>query len=852
MTSGGLPIITCRQCRREFPPPLWAAHVHSDERAPCVEPECEDFAVGYAIRGMTPLCGRHLVQRQLRDHEVRFVDGGVCSTCDGRGQGTSERAGGGTERCSLCHGSGYLDHETFTIDRRRVEEEQLAEYRRRSEMRREIEQVARRQPEIEALNQRRREDIERARAFEESRLQALLAHEGGRGGNGGGGIVWGGGGRRRGFFRRKCRTLIVLLIVTALAAAAGGAAYVYFELGDEGPEPTPTPAAATPTPTPDPTATPTPAPATPTPVPTPTPAPTSAPDPTPTPPPTTTPTAPPTAAPTPEETATPTAEPVDLEALAALARPSVVKVSTDAAAGSGVIVEADALGKAVVVTNDHVVGDDPGAIRVTAHNGRSYEATVLGTDSARDLAALSICCSETFEAAVLSDTTATRGTAVFALGYPLDSDSAVLTSGVVSDVNYNELLQRWELLTDAPLSVGNAGGALITADGVVAGITAFAVRESGSGVAVEGDGFAVSSETVRSVLSALKAGARVEPPEEERVPGPEEPVSFGPVNGELPHSDDEFIVEFGADVSAGDFIATATFNNPYPAVLSGWDYGFLFRDAGQFNYHALVVENSNDGAPMWFHYLRRGAGEGRLLESGRASGLWPDTGGMNTLRLTAIGSQGWLFINGTAVAILDLGVGPAVGDVSVITGYHADNKEPGQTTRFLAFSVSEPQLLGTDSGALEQADDGMVSMSSIGPESGDFMAVATFTNPAADAGPWDYGFIFRESGRTVLSAVYVGSDQKWNHLLGTGGRQPAFKRSGNLRLNTGAGEQNSLVLLAIGDVGLFYVNGVLAQELELGEGETEGGISVASGFSEETRTPGQSVGYEAFSVWSLD
>ena len=528
-------------------------------------------------------------------------------------------------------------------------------------------------------------------------------------------------------------------------------------------------------------------------------------------------------------------------------------MSTDDAAGSGVIVEADALGKAVVITNDHVVGDNPGAIRVTAHNGRSYEATVLGSDSARDLAALSICCSESFEAAVLSETTPAAGTAVFALGYPLDSDSAVLTSGVVSDVHYNDLLQRWELLTDASLSVGNAGGALLAADGSVVGITAFAVRESGSEVEVEGAGFAVSSETVRSVLSALKAGARVEPPGQERASEPGEPVSFGPVNGELPHSADDFIVEFGAEVSASDFIATAAFNNPYPAVLSGWDYGFLFRDAGQFNYHALVVENRNDGAPMWFHYLRQGAGEGRLLESGRASGLWPDTGGMNTLRLTAIGPQGWLFINGSAVAILDLSVGPAEGDVSVITGYHTDNKVPGQTTRFLGFSVSEPEVLGTDSGALEQqAGDDTVKMSRIGPEAGDFMAVATFTNPAADVGPWDYGFVFRESGRNVLSAVYVDNDRKWNHLLGTGGRQPAFTRSGDLRLNTGAGERNALVLLAIGDVGLFYVNGVLAQELELGEGETEGGIAVASGFSEETRTPGQAVGYAGFSVWSLD
>lgn len=852
MTSGGMPTITCRQCRREFPPPLWAAHVHSDDRAHCVEPECEEFAVGYAIRGMNPLCGTHLVQRHLRDHEVRFVDGGVCSTCDGRGQAMSERSGGGLERCSLCQGSGYLDHGSYTVERQRVEEEQLAEYRRRSEMRREIEREARRQPEVEALNRRRREDIDRAREFEEARLRALVSREGGRGSDGGGDTGWGGGGGGRGFFRRNCRTLVVLLVIVALAAAAGGAAFVFFGPADETPEPTPTPDAATPTPTPVPTATPTPVPPAPTLAATPTPVPTATPEPTPTPRPTAPPTVRPTVAPTPEETATPTPVPVDPEALAAALRPSVVKVNTASAAGSGVIVEVDALGRAVVLTNDHVVGDDPGDIRVTADNGRSYDATVLGSDSARDLAALSVCCSESFRAAALGETTPTPGTAVFALGYPLDGDSAVLTSGVVSGVNYDEFLQRRELHTDAPLNLGNSGGALLTSDGTVVGITAFAVRDVGTGAAVEGTGFAVSSETVLSLLPALKSGARVDTPDGGPEPGTGSSRSFGPANGDLPHDSDEFIVEFGADVSVGDFVATATFNNPYPALLSGWDYGFLFRDAGQFNYHAIVVENRNDGAPMWFHYLRGGAGEGRLMGSGRASGLWPDPGGVNTLRLIAIGPQGWLFINGEAVGALDLSVGSTGGDVSVVTGYHIENKVAGQTTRFLGFTVSEPEPLGTDSGALEQTGDGMIRSARSSPEAGDFMAVATFTNPATDVGPWDYGFIFRESSRNVLSAVYVSSNRKWNHLLGTGGRQPAFIRLGDLQLNTGAGERNALVLLAIGDVGLFYVNGVLVRELKLGEGEPDGAIAVASGFTEEARTPGQTVGYAGFAAWSLD
>ncbi len=851
MTSGGMPIITCRQCRREFTPPLWAAHVHSKERAHCVEPECEEFAVGYAIRGMNPFCGRHLVERQLRDHEVRFVDGGVCGACDGRGQVTSERSGGGPERCALCAGSGYLDEEAFSSERRRIEDEQVAEYRRRSEMRREIEQVARRQPEVEAMNRRRREAIERARAFEETRLQALAARMGGGGtGDDGGGFNAGSGGG--GHSRRGCRIVAVLLIIGVVAAAAAAAAVAagYLDIGDGPPQPTPTPE-ATATPTPTPTVTPTPVRPTATPTALPTPTPTV--PPTATPRPTATPVPAPTATPVPQDTPTPTPEPIDLEALTALVRPSVVKVSTSSAIGSGVIVEVDALGKAVVITNDHVLGDDPGEISVLTDGGRSYGATVLGSDGAKDLAALSVCCSESFQAAMLSETRPAEGADAFALGYPLDSDSAVLTSGMVSGVSYNASLGRWEIQTDAPLNVGNSGGALFTADGKVAGITAFVVRDSDTGVTVEGAGFAVASETVLSALLALKAGARVEDPTAPRAPQTDSPGPFGPVDGDLAHDDDEFIEEYRAGISRSDFIATATFNNPYPAVLSGWDYGFLFRDAGQFNYHAVIVENRNDSPPMWFHYVRDGAGEGRLVESGRASGLWPDSGGMNTLQLIAVGGRGWLFLNGHATGTLDLTGGPVRGDVAVITGYRTENEVPGQSTRFREFTVSQPEALGGGSGVLEHTADGLIKVSPTQLNAVDFIATATFTNPdTADGSRWDYGFIFRDAGPNNFHGVYVGSDRQWNHLLETGGRQPEFARSGALRLTTVAGRQNTLVLLAMGNLGLFYVNDILVQEVDLGEGATDGGVAVASGFSEEARTPGQTIGYTGFAVWSLE
>ena len=866
MTSSGDRQITCSQCGRDLPAAYWPAHEHNTDRARCVEPGCTQFAAGFAIRGMSPLCGIHLVQRRRWDHEVWFVDGGICTACSGHGQVAPEEAEAQWERCPLCEGAGFLDEEKLNQERSRAEEELLAEYRRRSELRRETEEgLARRREEERRLNERRRMEIERARQYEESRLRALSGQppetgsddgegeDGGDDGGGGGGDGEGGGGRRHG--RGRCCTVALVLLIVGLvvAAAAGGAAAVfYLGFGGElpGATPTPTPTQATPTPAPAPVPTPTP---TPTATPTPTPTATATATPTPTPTPTATPTATatpePTASPGPENTATPTPEPIDIDALAAIVGPSVVKVNTSGTSGSGVIVEVDS-DKAFVMTNYHVIEDDLNIIQVIAEDGSSYDASLLGLDGTRDLALLSVCCSESFQAAELVESRPAQGTDVFALGYPSASVSAEIVQGVVSSVSFDAEQDRWEVETDVPLSVGYSGGALFTAVGEVVGLTSFVVPGSGA-VTGEGIGFAVGSETVLEVLPTLQAGARVDGPGSGRDTVTDTPGPFGPVEGYLQHDEDEFIEEHGAGLLRSDFVAAAEFHNPYPAVISGWDYGFLFRDAGQNNFHAVIVENISG---MWFHYLRDGADEARLVDSGRASGLWLGSEGVNDLRLVALEDQGWLFLNGRPIATLDLSGGAAEGNVSVITGYHNGNEQMGRSTRFREFTVHEPMSIANRSGVLDHTEDGFIERSLAAGSPSDFIAIATFTNPnAGNAGWWDYGFTFRGSGPDSYHSVYAGSNREWSHFVRTGGSRAMPNRSGRvLNLDTREDAQNTLMLVVAGEAGLLYVNGELVRDLDVREGAAQGSVGIGSGFFDGGRLPGQQTHYEDFRVWSLD
>lgn len=560
----------------------------------------------------------------------------------------------------------------------------------------------------------------------------------------------------------------------------------------------------------------------------------------------------PTATPTPRPTATPTpipssGPPGSLEEIAARVRPSVVQVATSESSGSGVILEVSS-GTAWVVTNHHVIEDDS-HVRVLVDDANWHHATVHGSDSVRDLAVLSINCSSC-RAVKLGAQRVRQGADVFVMGYPVfDVGEPSLTRGIVSRVFRDSSQDAWMVQTDAPINPGNSGGPLFDMDGNVVGINTFVVRQTDGDIAVEGFGFAVAAETVRMALPLLRVGSTTFAPPPTATPWRGSSSSFGPEDGVLRHDDDGYIEEYEAGVYLREFSAQAKFENPYGRFTGDWDYGFIFRASGENRFHAVVV--TSDG--WWSHYLREGTVETSALGSGKVSGLRTGIGDSNELRLVAAADLGWLFLNDSLLATLDLSGGEREGDVSAVTGYHEGNEIDGRSTRFTGFRVSEPRFLGERSGELEHEDDGLIEWEEMRTGTRDFIASAEFTNPyAASTGEWDYGFGFRNTGSGVFQAVVVQSDSRWAHFLREGGTDPAYQRSGRARLDVGAGGQNTMWLLAMGGAGVLYINGIQAVELDLSGNTESGDIAVATGFFEGNEITGQSTAYDDFSVWSLD
>jgi putative serine protease PepD len=165
-----------------------------------------------------------------------------------------------------------------------------------------------------------------------------------------------------------------------------------------------------------------------------------------------------------------------------------------------------------VVTNQHVV-DGAESVSVRFWNGQSYDADVVGTDASTDLAVLDVDApASLLEPIGLGDSGDVQvGDAVVAMGSPFGLEQTV-TSGIVSALHRtmtapNNFSINDSIQTDAAINHGNSGGPLLNAQGRVIGVNAQIESDSGGN---DGVGFAIPSNTVRSIVSQLVETGEVE------------------------------------------------------------------------------------------------------------------------------------------------------------------------------------------------------------------------------------------------------------------------------------------------------------------------------------------------------
>jgi Do/DeqQ family serine protease len=169
--------------------------------------------------------------------------------------------------------------------------------------------------------------------------------------------------------------------------------------------------------------------------------------------------------------------------------------------GSGVIIDAK---EGLVITNNHVIrGADE--ITVSLHDGRNFQAEIVGVDPATDVALIKIP-AENLSALPLADSDALRvGDFVVAIGNPFGLGQTV-TSGIVSALGRSGLgIEGYEnfIQTDASINPGNSGGALVNLRGELVGINT-AIFSPGQNPGNIGIGFAIPSNMVKQISDQLQ------------------------------------------------------------------------------------------------------------------------------------------------------------------------------------------------------------------------------------------------------------------------------------------------------------------------------------------------------------
>ncbi|MGW5160763.1 S1C family serine protease [Nonomuraea wenchangensis] len=207
--------------------------------------------------------------------------------------------------------------------------------------------------------------------------------------------------------------------------------------------------------------------------------------------------------------------------VAAKVQPSVVMIQGQSAEGSGVVLSEDGL----ILTNNHVVDGQGGALTVKFNDGRTAKAKVVGTDPATDLAVIRAEGVSGLAKATLGDSDQLKvGDDVLALGSPLGLDGTV-TAGIVSALDrtvtagdggggqqfpWGQQQQQSKattlggmIQTDAAINPGNSGGALVNAAGELIGINS-AVSAQGVNL-----GFAIPVNTAKKVSEQLISKGKV-------------------------------------------------------------------------------------------------------------------------------------------------------------------------------------------------------------------------------------------------------------------------------------------------------------------------------------------------------
>jgi serine protease Do len=186
-----------------------------------------------------------------------------------------------------------------------------------------------------------------------------------------------------------------------------------------------------------------------------------------------------------------------------------MQVTPQQGQGTGFIIDK----RGYILTNNHVV-ENARDITVTLSNGKKLTATLVGRDSASDLAVIKISNASINEVVELGDSSALQvGQKALAIGNPFGLGQT-LTTGIISALNRSIITEDNTQIddviqTDAPINPGNSGGPLLNSSGEVIGINTSIFTTSGG---YQGIGFAIPMNRAKEIAAELITSGKIARP----------------------------------------------------------------------------------------------------------------------------------------------------------------------------------------------------------------------------------------------------------------------------------------------------------------------------------------------------
>ncbi|MCC6605330.1 MAG: serine/threonine protein kinase [Anaerolineae bacterium] len=162
-------------------------------------------------------------------------------------------------------------------------------------------------------------------------------------------------------------------------------------------------------------------------------------------------------------------------------------------------------------------------------------------------------------------------------------------------------------------------------------------------------------------------------------------------------------------------------------------------------------------------------------------------------------------------------------------------------------------VYGPFSGSLVHDDDEFIETAYADPTPADFIMQVEMVNPyGPTTGTWDFGLIFRQSDVDDELRLVVRSDGLWN-LNDRAPGADTFVQEGQVDLlDLSEGGSNLFEVIAIGELGYFFLNGQLVDKLDLSSRTGGGNIALGTGFYGANELNGQESPYNNFNLYAGD